>query len=183
MHTQVSFSRRSHRSARAPLVVSIAVLLSGCWMPPTGSVRPGGPPRVIADRIEVEPVVAAARVAAVDRRARTVVLSLSGMPPRAFKVGSGVRNWGDIHGGDQVRATIKEILTVYVPPAGESGSAKVSRNARVLLVDPSYRLLTVQDPNGGTETFKIRLHTRMQDIEAGDSVAIRTVEVVELRVR
>jgi hypothetical protein len=52
----------------------------------------------------------------------------------------------------------------------------------VLAVDPSYRLLTVQYPHGGTQTFKLALHTSMRGMEAGDSVAIRRVEVVTLDV-
>ena len=105
-------------------------------------------------------------------------MSVRGVPLPAYRIGPGVRKWGDIHVGDQVRATIKEVLTVYVPPANARSS-----DARVLVVDPSYRLLTVQYLTGGMETFKIGLHTRMKDIEAGDSVAIRPVEAVELRAR
>lgn len=159
-------------------MASIAVLLSGCWIPPSAGVRPGGEPRVIADGIEVEPAVDSARVVSLDRAARTIELSISGIPQRAYEVGPGVRNWSALRTGDQVRATIAAGLTVYVPPLNGR-----SRNARVLIVDPSYRLLTVQYPNGGTETFKLALHTPMKDIAAGDSVAIRTPEVIHLRVR
>lgn len=158
-------------------MAGIAVLLSGCWVPPSASLRPGGKPRPIADRIEVEPLTDSARVESVDRAARTVALSVSGVPQRVYKVGRGVRNWSRIHTGDQVRATIKEVLTVYVAAPDRSHSV------RVLVVEPSYRLLTVRYPNGGTETFKITLHTPMRDIEPGDSVVIRAPEVIDLRVR
>lgn len=73
-------------------------------------------------------------------------------------------------------ATIKEVLTVFVAPIR-------SHDARVLIVDPSYRLLTVEYPNGSTETFKVGLHAPMTGIEPGDSVAIRPAEVAEPRVR
>jgi hypothetical protein len=159
------------------LMASIAVLLSGCWLPPSASVRPGGMPRTVADRIEVEPLTDSARVEAVDRAARTVELSISGVPRLAYKVGPGVRNWSTVHTGDEVRATIKEVLNVYV------GSQDRSHTPRVLVVEPSYRLLTVQYPNGGTETFKITLHTPMKGIEAGDSIVIRAPEVIDLRAR
>lgn len=133
---------------------------------------------MIESRLEVEPAVDSARVEAVDRAARTVALSISGVPQRTYQVARGVRNWDDIHTGEQVRATIKEVLTVYLPPMPDR-----SQNGRVLVVDPSYRLLTVQYPNGKTRTFKIRLGARMSGIEAGDSVAIRAQQVIGLRVR
>lgn len=159
------------------LMAGIAVLLSGCWLPPSASVRPGGMPRTVAHRIEVDPVADAARVDSVDRSARTVELSISGVPRHAYKVAPGVLNWSAVHTGDEVRATIKEVLSVYV------GSPDRSDTPRVLVVEPSYRLLTVQYPNGGTETFKLTLHTPMRGIEPGDAVAIGAPEVIDLRVR
>lgn len=174
----VYFSCRSYRRAQGvALVASTAVLLSGCWAPPSANVRPSGEPRLVADRVEVEPVADSARVESVDRAARTVVLNISGVPQRTYKVGRGVRHWGEIRTGDRVHVTIKEILAVYV------GLPGLPQNARVLAVDPSYRLLTLQYPSGATEIFKVRLHTRMKDIAAGDSVAIHPIEVTELRVR
>lgn len=95
----------------------------------------------------------------------------------ACKVARRVRNWDRISVGDRVRATIEEVLTVYL------GSTTRSLDARVLAVDPSYRLLTLQYPNGTTETLKVGLRARMQGIEAGDEVAIRPLEVRELRVQ
>lgn len=71
---------------------------------------------------------------------------------------------------------MREALTVYVALRGSPGP-------HVLRVDPSYRVLTVQYPNGETEAYKIGLNTRMESIEAGDSVAIRLVQVIELRRR
>lgn len=106
--------------------MSVAVLLSGCWAPPSASVRPGSKPHVISGVIEVESVGSSARILAVSSA---------------------------VHDG--------------------------TPEARVLVVDPSYRLLTVQYPSGRTETFKIRLRTRINDIEPGDAVTIHPVGVVE----
>jgi hypothetical protein len=188
LRTQVYFSCRSYRRLRAPLVVSVAVLLAGCWTPPSASVRPQGKPRVIEGGIEVDQIAGSAKVEAVDHAARTLALSVRGVPPATYKIGRGVRNWDEVRVGDRVRATIKVVLTVYVARANASGSSNVgvlsrSPDARVLVVDPSYRLLKVQYTKGGTETFKIGLHTRMKGMEPGDSVAIRPVEVIGLRVR
>lgn len=75
-------------------------------------------------------------------------------------------------------ATIKGSLTVFVPPLPGRSS-----DARVLAVDPSYRVLTVRYPSGRTQTFKLRLHSPTGGIQAGDSVAIRPMEVIKLRAR
>jgi hypothetical protein len=179
---------RWHRCARVPLIIGAAVFLSGCWTPPSASVRPTGEPRVIERGIEVERVLDSATVESVDRVARTLGLSGPGIPVTVCRIGRGVRDWGDIRIGDRVRARIEEVLTVYLPPVNEAGGPGVSvgsrsPDARVLVVDPSYRVLKVQYPNGGTEAFKVGLHMPMSDLEAGDFVAIRRAEVVELHVR
>jgi hypothetical protein len=185
---QLHCSCPSYRRARALLALVPAVLLSGCWVPPSSRVRPHGEPRIIASGIEVERVVQSARVESADRAARTLVLSVRGIPLPACKVGWGVRNWDDIRPGDRVRATIREVLTLYVAPAsaGRVPGLQVRSlrpDAPVLLADPSYRVLTVQYPSGATEVFKIGLRTRMADFEAGDSIVIRRREAIELRVR
>jgi len=186
--TPTSFARCLCRPARVLLVASIAAVFPGCWMPPSASVRPHGEPRVIADGIAVEQVVDSARVESVDRSARTLTLSLPGTPLRAYQIGRGVRNWSGVHAGGHVDATLEERLTVYVPPVNESGKLDGeprSRppDARVLSVDPSYRVLVVKYPSGRTETFKVAMHTSFEGIEAGDSVWVRPVEVIELRAR
>lgn len=181
------FSRRWHRCTRVSLIIGIAVVLSGCWTPPSASVRPTEP-HVIERGISVARVLDAATVVSVDPVARTIGLSAAGTPMGVYEIGPGVHNWGDIRIGDLVHAQVEEVITVYVAPASEHGGSETgarsrSPDARVLAVDPSYRLLTVQYPNGERETFKIALHTSTGDIEAGDFVSIRQAEVVELRVR
>jgi len=147
-------------------------------MPPSAGVIPSGNPRTVEGGIAIERVADPAKVEGVDRAARTVVLSAPGFPLATYNIGQGVLNWGDFQVGDRVRARIEEVLTVYVAPVNGRPP-----DARVLVVDPSYRLLTVQYPNGLTEIFKLGLHTRMEGIEAGDSVTIRPVEVIEMRVQ
>ncbi len=167
------------RRARVSLV-GVALFLSGCWTPPSASVHPTAEPGIIQRGIAVERVLDAATVASVDPVARTVGLSESGAPLGVYAIGRGVRNWGDIRIGDRVHAEIEDVLTVYVAAAGAPSR---SPDARVLVIDPSYRLLTLQYPKGERETLKIGLHTPMSGIEPGDSVTIRRAEVVELRVR
>lgn len=142
-------------------------------------MRPAGEPRVISGRIEVVGLADFARVESVDRAARIVGLRVAGVP-LFYGIGPRARHWGDVQAGDVVRATLLEVLTVYVPSPGEKG---VSPDARVLIVDPSYRLLKVQYANGGTVTFKVALKAPMSGIQAGDAVKIHPVEVLKLRLR
>lgn len=128
-----------------------------------------------------------ATVASVDRAARTIVLSLRGIALPACQIGPRVRNWRDLDSGAVVRARVEEALTVYVAPTNETLSDAWARgltpDARVLVADQSYRVLTVQYPNGDTDAFKVGLGAPMKDIEAGDSVTIRPLQVIGLRVR
>jgi hypothetical protein len=153
--------------------------LCGCWTPPSASVRPAGAPRVIVGRIAVEGVADSAQVESVDRAGRTMVLSVNGVP-LSYEVGRRVRHWSDVRRGDEVSATLKEELTVFVAPLRNEVGAP---DAYVLQVDRSYRLLQVQYTNGRTLIFKVRLGTRMAGIEAGDAVKMFPVEVTELRLR
>jgi hypothetical protein len=107
------------------------------------------------------------------------VLSVNGVP-QSYEVGQRVRHWADVRSGDEVSATLKEELTVYVAPLRSEASPP---DAYVLVVDPSYRLLKVQYANGGTVTFKVRLRTQMEGIEAGDAVKMFPVEVTALHLR
>ena len=153
--------------------------LSACWTPPSASVRPSGEPRIIAGMIEAEGAADSAKVESVDHAARTLVLNIDGIP-MPYEVGRGVHHWSRVRAGDEVSATFKEALTIYVASLKEMRGPP---HARVLLVDPSYRLLQVQYANGATTIFKVGLHTRMQGIEAGDAVTIGAGEVTELHVR
>lgn len=148
-------------------------------MPPSANVRPHREPGVIESGISVERTVDPARIESVDRAAQTLTLSVPGFPLSTYKIERGALNRGDIEIGDRVRATIEDTLTVYVAPALRNRAPV----ARMLVVDSSYRLLTVQHPNGRKETFKVGLHTPMDGIEPGDSVELRPVEMIEIRVQ
>lgn len=114
-----------------------------------------------------------------NRDARILGLSVGGVP-LYYGIGQRVRNWADVQSGDEVRAKLEEVLTVYVPSPREKGG---SPDAHVLIVDSSYRLLKLQYANGGTATFKVALGARMSGIGAGDAVKIHPVEVIGLRLR
>ncbi|HEX4583259.1 MAG TPA: hypothetical protein VH183_00405 [Burkholderiaceae bacterium] len=167
------------------MLLAALLTLTACWTAPTAHVQPKGDPRLIQDGIVVESVKDPATVRSVDVGTRTLVVrSAADSAEIAYKVDPGVSNLARIKAGDRVQATVAEELTVYVaknarvPGAGAPETA----NARVLMVDPSYRLLTLQYPDGQSETFKVGLDVELPQMEAGDEVAIRTVEAVNLKV-
>ena len=167
-------------------LVAITMLMSSCWTAPNANLRPKGEPRVIEDSIEVEVSMRPMRVESIDRVKRILVASSTEAPTIEMKIAPRVGNLEDVHPGDQIRPKVREKLTVYVAPQPERGGSGVTGGphvSRVLVIDPSYRLLAVQYPDGRTDTFKVGLDTRLKDMEPGDSVAVNTFEAVDLRIR
>jgi hypothetical protein len=165
-------------------LVAVTMLVSGCWAAPNANLRPKGEPRVIEDAIEVEISMPPMRVESIDRVKRVVVASSRTAATIEMNVAPGVRNLEDVRPGDQIRPKVREKLTVFVAPQPQSGDGGVTggpRARRVLVIDPRYRLLTVQYPDGRTDTFKVGLNTRLKDMEPGDSVEVNAIEAVDLR--
>jgi hypothetical protein len=167
-----------------PPLFAAALLLVGCWTAPVATVQPHGDARLIQGAIAVTSVKDVAVVSSVDRSAGTIILRISGKAETStYKLGPKVSGLDDIKAGDVVQATVTEDLTIYVLHDGQLPDAggTVSVDARVLMVDPGYRLLTLQYPDGQKETFKVPLGTRLEQMESGDSVVIRPLEVLALR--
>ena len=170
-----------------PLLLAAALALAGCWTAPVADVQPKGEARLIERGISVESVKAPAIVEAVDRNSGTIVVRTPGAAETStYKVGREVENFSRLSMGDKVKATVREELCVYVLRNGEAPGAdgtpeKIAADARVLSVDPSYRLLTLQYPNGDNETFKVALGVKLKEMEAGDAVVIRPIQAVALQ--
>ena len=101
--------------------------------------------------------------------------------------GPQVANIHQIRAGDKVQATVAQELTTYVLKNGQvpgtGGKPEtLEADAKVLSVDPSYRLLTLQYPNGQAQTFKVGLDVKLLEMEPGDIVVIRTMELIALRI-
>lgn len=179
--------RDYHSSLRFKVVlVAITMLMSSCWTAPNANLRPKGEPRVIGDSIDVEISMPPMRVESIDRAKRVLVASSREAPTIEMKIAPGVRNLEDVRPGDQIRPKVRENLTISVAPRGERGDSGVTaspRASRVLVIDPSYRVLKVQYSDGRTDTFKVGLNTRLKGVEPGDSVVVNTFEAVDLRIR
>jgi hypothetical protein len=180
----------SHQSSIRTLPLLIApVVLSGCWTAPVANIQPKGEPRLIQQDIAVESVKDGVIVKSVDAGARTITMITPGqIAPTTVKAGSRVANLAQIRTGDKLRATIAEDLAIYVlrdgkAPGPQGTPEPVASDAKVLTVDRSYRLLTVEYPSGESETFKVSRDVKLDQMGGGEDVVIRPVEAVRLRVR
>ena len=169
------------------LMLPVTLLtLTGCWTPPNANVQPTGNPGLIQDGIVVQSIKDPATVQAIDAGTRTITLKLSDANTLTCKVGTQVGNFDQIKVGDQVQATVTEDLAIYVLEDGKLPDGTTAEtlgvNAKVLKVDPSYRILTLQYPNGQSEAFKPGLGTKMEQMSPGDSVVMRPVEVTAISI-
>jgi len=177
-----------HRVTINSLSMAAALALSGCWTAPVADVQPKGEPRLIQGGIAVESVKDPATVQSVDPGARTLALTPRQGATRTYKAGPQVQNLDRIKVGDTVRATVAEELAIYVLRDGQlpgpGGTRQtIASDARVLWVDPSYRLLMLRYPDGRDETLKVPLGVKLGEMEAGDDVVIRPLEVRSLQVQ
>ena len=182
-------TRTLNRAIVNPSLFVAALALAGCWTAPIASVQPKGEPRLIQGGIPVESVKSPAIVQSVDARTRTlVVMNPSDFARSSYKAGSNVTNFDQIKAGDKVQATLAQELAIYVLKNGQvrdpGGAPRtIKGDAKVLMVDPSYRLLTLRFPNGRNQTFKVGLDVKLLQMEAGDDVVIRTIEAVALELK
>jgi hypothetical protein len=176
-----------NRATVTVLLPVVAVALSGCWTAPVANVQPKGEARLIQSAIPVESVKHGVAVQSINADQRVIVLNFSEGATATFKPGPQVANFYQIQAGDKVQATVAQELTIYVlkngqvPGTGGKPEA-IKGDAKVLMVDPSYRLLTLQYPNGQAETFKVGLGVKLLEMEPGDAVVVRTMELIALRV-
>jgi hypothetical protein len=174
------------KSVISLLLPVMALSLAGCWTPPNANVQPNGEPRLIQSGVMVEIVQNPAAVESIDASQRTIALKRTDGLTKTYAVGPKVKHLDQIKAGNQVKATLTEELAVYLLANGRlpdgATAESLGVNARVLLVDPSYRLLTVQYPNGQYETFKAGLDAKLLEMAPGDNVVVQPREVTALRI-
>jgi hypothetical protein len=168
------------------LTPALMLILTGCWTPPNANVQPAGQPRLIQSGLQVASVKEHATVHAVDAGARTITLELSDKSTATYKASEAVKNFSSVQAGDKVVATVTEELAIYLLENGRLPDGATAEtlgvNARVLELDPSYRLLTLQYTSGRSETIKPPLEAKMLEMAPGDSVVVKPLEVTKIKV-
>ena len=169
------------------LMSVLALAAAGCWTPPNANVQPKANAGLIQDGISVEAVEYPATVQAIDSGARTITLAGPDGMTMTYKAGFKVKRFDEVRVGDKVKATVTQDLAVYVLENGRMPDGATAESlgvrGRVLLVDPSYRLLTVQYANGSSQTFKPSLQTKLKEMQPGDSVVVKPAELTAIKVK
>jgi len=176
--------------ATLTLLSVVALAFTGCWTPPNANVQPVGKPGLIQGGIPVEIIQDPVTVVAIDASQRTIILKRDDGTTKTFTVGETVGNLGQVKVGDTIKATVKAELSVYIldhgrlPNAdGTSRPKTINFNAKVLEVDPSYRILTLQFANGHNLTIKAGLDVMLEKMAPGDDVVMRSSEVTVIAIK
>lgn len=174
----------------ATILPVIALALAGCWTAPNANVQPAGKPGLIQGGIPVEVIQDPVTVRAIDATQRSITLQHANDSTKTFTVADTVKNLDQVKVGDVIKATVKAELSVYIldngrlPGAnGTSHPKTINFNAKVLLVDPSYRLLTLQFANGKTLTIKAGLDVMLEKMAPGDDVVMRSSVVTGIALK
>ena len=126
---------------------------------------------------------------------RTLALRSNAGKTITCKAAPQITNFGQLQVGTRVKATITDAVAIFPtkngPPPSAGPGVAVGGESVVLQtqdysgkatrVDRSYRLLTVQDANGGTKQFKVPLPDTLKNVLVGDEVVVRTVQPLLIR--
>jgi hypothetical protein len=184
----------SHKHFKFSIILTllpiIAIILTGCWTPPNANVQPVGKPGLIQGGIPVQVVQDGVTVVAMDAGQRTLTLKHREGTTKTFIVNPTVENFNQVKVGDQIRADVKAELSIYIlengrltNPDGSTRPKTINFNAKVLLVDPSYRLLTLQFTNGQKLTIKAGLDVQLERMAPGDDVVMRSNEITGITIK
>jgi hypothetical protein len=177
-------------AAKITLLPVLTLALAGCWTPPNAKVQPAGKPGLIQGGIPVQLVQEPVTVDSLDAGKRLITLKHADGSMKTFSVDTAVKNLDQVKAGDTIKATVKAEMAVYILQDGRLPNADgttrprtINFNAKVLTVDPSYRLLTLQFSNGKTMTIKTALDVLLEKMAPGDDVVIRSHEVTAIAIK
>jgi hypothetical protein len=184
----------SHKQFKFPIILTllpvIALTLTGCWTPPNANVQPKGKLGLIQGDIPVQIVQDPVTVVAMDASLRTLTLKHQNGTTKVFTVAPKVENFDQLKVGDVIRADVKAEMSVYIledgrltNPDGSTRPKTINFNAKVLTVDPSYRLLTLQFNNGFQLTIKTAMDVQLEKMATGDDVVMRSNEITGITIK
>jgi hypothetical protein len=157
--------------------------------------RPGG--------IESELVVITATVKAIDKKNRVVTLQSPDGKVAKVKCGPEVRNFAQIHVGDEVKTSLLETIELFVTGNAEPAAERVTEMGRaplgskpgfaaidavevkasVVAIDYQTRKVTLKGPEG--KVIKVTAGPevkRLNEVKVGDSVVARLTRAVSIEV-
>jgi hypothetical protein len=172
----ITIISRKHAILILPPAIAIFIF-TGCWTPPNANVQLRGEARLIQNGVSADDNNVRATVQSVDANQRIFTCT----------VGTQGADFGKLQQGDHVKVTLAEKLAVYVLNNGKLPAAggideTIPFIARVQLVDPSYRLLTLQYLNGHTEVLKAGLDAKLLEMHPGDAVVLESAVARSIRI-
>jgi hypothetical protein len=156
--------------------------------------------------IELDAVTHTWKVTAVNPTERTVMFRNEAGEGRKYELSEGGPKFDQIRVGDTVKATLAEPValtirkssaprdasertTVAVAPKGEGQGpgvimAKTKEiTGKIASVDTTAQTVTIQGPDGGTETLKTGPGVKLDQFQTGDDVTLRVTVRLVLRVQ
>jgi hypothetical protein len=164
----------------------------------TVAFEPGVPGGVMVEKFKES-----ATVTAIDPATRKVTLVKSDGTQASFIAGPEVANFAQIAVGDQVKATVTDRVSLFVPKPGESAADlavgalalaplgekpggeladTVQYTAKVTDVSLWHHTATLQLPDGCTVTFKVRPDVTLTKDTVGTEVVVRSTQAVAVSV-
>ena len=153
--------------------------------------------------VMVETIKETATVTAIYPAARKVTLVKTDGTQATVIVGPEVANFAQIQVGDQVKATVTDKVSIFVPKPGESAADfaagalalaplgekpggvmadTVQFTAKVTAVSLWHHTATLQLPDGSSKTVKVRPDVVLTKDNVGTEVVVRTTEAVAVSV-
>jgi hypothetical protein len=183
------------------LLLPCALLLAGCWTNPYVLKPATGDPAFVGSMVIVNSYDAEATVESIDPASRQIILKYTDGTSTTNIAGPEIVNFDKIAAGDLVKAKIGEEIGIFLVKNGPlptttggvmiQGAAKganpagvivstVDMNARVIMADRSYRMLTLKYANGVVKTFKVPLPYTLEHVAVGDDLVLRATQTIAL---
>jgi Cu/Ag efflux protein CusF len=187
--------------AGALLITAVPLMLTSCAS--TSSSQDESMSNVQGGAIAVDAVQGTDTIQSVDPATRTVVLMHSDGTTSSYVCGSDVRNFDQIKVGDQVTATVAESVAIVLvkggmapaagttsvmvrAPLGAKPSGKmvdtIGFTAKVISVDDSTRMVTLQTPDGQNQTVKVGPNVDLSNVNPGDDVGVQITRAFAIAV-
>lgn len=181
----------------ATLVPAALLALTGCKTSPINPLTTQTSPSLMGARIVVQTSHKKAEVTELVPGKSDLTLRSSAGTTTRCKIAPEVRNLSQIRVGAKVKATLSDVVAVFLlkngtppsaeagvsitgtPPSGQAASVVLQTTdarAKVLNVDRSYRLLKLEYADGSRKEYKFPLPDTLENIQEGDEALVRTTQ-------
>lgn len=189
--SEKAMKNKIHKMMMLAMLATALLTFTSC------SSTPESPPAVGTARITyakgvpggvlVQTMKIAATVAATDQAKRLATLQATDGKEFKVMIGREVANFDQIRVGDKVNAIVTQKVRITLddkePAASDStpgnpAAEAMQLTARIMVINPEKRTVTLQFENGRTETVSIREDIDPSRHKVGDQITFRITEMV-----